>query len=85
MSLGEKPKEFDVRTLMPGEDDRAVAEALASHFNAISSEFCPLEPADIPASYAKRLPFLQPYEVAGRIRAFKKPKSMVQGLSLIHI
>ena len=36
-------------------------------------------PSQIPVTRRRRLPILQPYEVAGRIRAFKKPKSMVQG------
>ena len=74
---GEKPKEFGVCSLMPDEDDSAVAEALAVHFNAISSEFQPLEPSDIPPAPRKVLPVLEPFQVAGRIRAFRKPHSMV--------
>ena len=76
---GEKPKEFDVCSLMPDEDDYAVAEALAVHFNAISSEFQPLEPSDIPPAPRKVLPVLEPFQVAGRIRAFRKPRSMMRG------
>ena len=39
----------------------------------------PLEPADIPRTHDRDLPVLQPYQVAGRIKAFRKPKSMVKG------
>ena len=75
----ERPVPFDVCTLFPGLGDKEVAETLARHFNKISSEFSPLEPSDIPVTKNRRLPSLLPYQVAGRIKAFKKPKSMVQG------
>ena len=75
----EKPRPFDVCTLFPGKSEKEVAELLASHFNAISSEFQPLEACQIPRTYWKTLPMLSPYQVAGRIRVFKKPKSMVRG------
>ena len=52
---------------------------MAGHFNAISSEFEPLEPHQIPRTKPRRLPMLEPFEVAGRIRDFKKPKSIVAG------
>ena len=76
---GEKPAQFDVRCLFPGRTDKEVFELLAQHFNAISSEFEPLEPHQIAVTHPCRLPVLQPYEVAGRIKAFRKPKSMVRG------
>ena len=75
----ERPAQFDVRTLFPAMSDLEVAEELAKHFNEISSEFEPLEPKDIPSTKDRQLPILAPHEVAGRIRAFKKPKSMVRG------
>ena len=71
----DRPKQFDVRTLFPeGTADIAVAADLASFFNRISSEFDPLEPGDVPRTHERRLPALAPYQVAGQIRAFKKPK-----------
>ena len=70
---------FDVRTLCPGESDGAVAEKLAEYFNRISQEFTALEPKDIPVTYDKVLPLLEPWEVAARIKKFRKPKSMVEG------
>ena len=62
---------FDVLTLFPGKSEPEVAEILAEHFNSISSEFDPLEQHQIPVTRSN--------EVAGRIRHFKKPKSMVRG------
>ena len=39
----DKPEEFDVRSLFPGiSSDGAIAEELASYFNAVSQEFQPL-------------------------------------------
>ena len=38
-----------------------------------------MEPEDIPRTHHRALPVLEPYQVEGRIRAFKKPKSMVKG------
>ena len=83
----ERPKAFDVRVLFPGKDDVEVAEELAAFFNKISHEFSPLEPSQIPRTHDRALPRLSPFQVAGRIRAFKKPKSMVRGdifPSLLH-
>ena len=65
--------------LFPGKSEREVADALAAYFNRISCEFNPLEPSEIPRTIHRKLPVLQPYQVEGRIRAFKKPKSMVKG------
>ena len=70
---------------MPGSSDSKVAEELAAYFNAVSSEFDPLEPDQIPTTHDVTLPVLEVWQVAGRLKHFKKPKSMVDGLSLIHI
>ena len=78
-SKAEKPRLFDVRDLMPGLTDEETAEALAQYFNRISDEFEPLGTGDIPCTRDKELPQLHEYEVAGRLRKFKKPKSTVPG------
>ena len=81
-SLGqaERPALFDVRALMPsGTTDEATAETLAEYFNRISDEFEPLGLGDIPCTRTKDLPVLHEYEVAARIRKFKKPRSTVPG------
>ena len=75
----ERQQPFDVRSFFPDKSEAEVAEELALHFNAISLEFDPLEPHQIPVTRGRSLPILEPYQVAGRIRAFKKPKSMVKG------
>ena len=76
---GDRPKVFDVRTLCPGKTDGEVAEELAAYFNRISDEFAGLSPADIPLTKSRSLPTLETYEVAARIRRFRKPRSMVRG------
>ena len=79
-STAERPKLFDVRDLMPdGQSDEQTAEELAKYFNRISDEFEPLGPGDIPTTRPKELPILHDYEVASRIRRFKKPRSTVPG------
>ena len=60
----ERPKPFDI---------------LAVYFNVISDEFDPLQLHEISITKPRQLPVLQPFQVAGRIRSFKKPKSMLQG------
>jgi hypothetical protein len=74
----ERPSQFDVKDLFPGLSSNEAAEELADFFNKISREFDALEPSDIPTSHQRDIPVLEPYQVAGRLRAFKKPKSMVK-------
>ena len=58
----DKPEEFDVRTLFPGgESDRAIAEKLAEYYNAVSREFSPLEPHEVPATFNQSLQILAPW------------------------
>ena len=75
----EKPKLFDVRDLYDNKNDNEVAEDLAEYFVKVSREFDPLEPADVPVTRESTLPSLQRFEVAARLRRFRKPKSMVPG------
>ena len=75
----ERPQPFDVRDVLVGLTNAECAERLAEHFNAISDEFDPLEPGDIPVTRDTPVKTLQPFQVAGRLRAFRKPKSMVLG------
>ena len=63
----QRPMPFDVKSLFPGLSSLEVAEKLADHFNKISSEFEPLEASQIPVTKDRRLPLLQPFQVAGRI------------------
>ena len=73
----EKPKPFEPGSLFPGKTDQEVAEVLAAHFNSVSSEFSPLEPCDLPETFNEELPRLEVWQVAIRVKRFRKPKSMV--------
>ena len=75
----ERPKLFDVRDLLEGMTDQEAAEHLAVYFDRISQEFDPLTQEDIPFTYQAGIPILRTFEVASRIRRFRKPKSMVPG------
>ena len=68
-----------MRDILPGKNSLECAELLAGHFNGISDEFLPLDPSEIPRTRHRRPETLLPYQVAGRLRAFRKPKSMVRG------
>ena len=65
-SSHDRQEQFDVLSLFPGKTELEVAEELAVHFNTISAEFEPLEPHQIPQTKPRSLPFLEPYQVAGR-------------------
>ena len=68
-----------MKTNFPGLSDLEVATSLARQFNAISKEFSPLQPSEIPHTYRRALPLLQVFEVVSRIRKIRKPKSIVEG------
>ena len=79
-SCREKPPDFDVRTLYPEDKDETVAQKLADHFNAISSEFRGLDRAGAPLGNDNvPLPRLSLDQVATRLRIFKKPRGVVRG------
>ena len=75
----EKPPNFDVRSLFESSlTDAQIAERLADHFNGISSEFNGLDPENIPTTYSSPIPVLRTDQVLARLKAIKKPKSMVK-------
>lgn len=66
--------------MYPGKQDQDVAEDLADHFNAISSEFDGLDRAGTPLGADDvPLPVLSVAQVAARLRLFKKPRGIVGG------
>ena len=83
----EAPVPWDIRSLYPDESDSEIAEIVADFFNTISQEYPPLPSPE--REWARDSePIIQEYEVAARIKSFKKPNSVVYGdinLSLIHI
>lgn len=57
----DKPTEWDIRDLRPGQTDQEMAKELASFFNDISKEFRPLNDSDVPkANKLGTLKLLQP-------------------------
>ena len=75
----EKPPDFDVCSLFPGESKVDVAEKLAEHFNKISKEFDGLTPDQIPTAHSAPLPNITVEEVRDKLVSFRKPKSRVPG------
>ena len=75
----EKPKVWDIKTLCPELSDAELAQKLSMYFNTISDEFRPLQDNEIPATYNRNLPKLLPFQVAGRLRSIKKPRTKIQG------
>ena len=75
----EKPPNFNPCNLYPDASEGEVAEKLADHFNAVSKEFDGIEPDQIPDSFSAPVHLLGVQEVADRLVAFRKPKSMVSG------
>ena len=75
----ERPELFHVRTIIQDKSDQEVSEVLAEYFKKVSQEFDPLEPCQIPRTKSEALPILATWEVAIRIKKFRKPKSMVKG------
>ena len=76
------PSVWDVRTLFPGKSDKEIGETVAEFFNKISTEFRPLTPEDkqFPeATSDTPVKLLEEYEVSGRLKSFRKPKSQVNG------
>ena len=76
---GETPPHWEVHDIDPELTDQQTADKLADFFNAISSKFEPLSAEDVPSSWNKEYPLLQPHEGSQRIKQAKKPKSMVSG------
>jgi len=74
----EKPKQFDCLSLFPGLTEGEATEELAAYFTDISDEFMPLDPSDIPLTHDRELPQMEPYQIAGKLRSFRKPTSRVE-------
>ena len=79
LSDGKAGGQWDVRSLAPEKTDLELAESLADFFNAISSEYKPLDRMLIPEGTRIPLPNLGVFEVEERLRKNKKPSSMVPG------
>ena len=78
-SCKEKPKSFEITVLFPGESDGQVAEKLADHFTSIGSGQTGLAGKQIPTSYSKPRPRLDPLAVMNKLKKMRKAKSTVKG------
>ena len=76
MQSKEAPKLFDIRNMYPGNTDEEIAEIIAEFFNKISLEYPPIPN---PARESQGIMYYEKYQIAARLRTFKKPKSMVFG------
>ena len=73
---GEAPKQFDIKTLRPNLSTAELADDVALFFNKITKDYIPLKKC-VQEPGNTRL--LEKYEVASRLRKFKKPRSMTKG------
>ena len=72
----EGPNVFDIRTLRPELDDLGLSNSLAQFFNLITKDYVPLIEEQ---KIEHQVKLLENYEVAARLRSFKKPRSMLRG------
>ena len=73
----EKPKQFNIKSLLPDRSDQQAAEE--DYFNRTSSEFQPLQPDHIPSTYDRPMALLSPGDVTLLLKRARKPNSMVPG------
>ena len=74
----EAPTIWDIHALFEDEDNAQIAEQLACYFNKISTEFEPLEVINKEIRLGSREP-PEIYQVAVKLRSFRKPNSTVKG------
>ena len=78
-SSKEKPKSFEIGDLFPDLTEAQTAEKLADHFSSVAGPQAPLDQSEIPSSYSKPRPVLDPTIVMQKLKGMKKPKSTVKG------
>ena len=76
-NMVERPKIWDIKTICPELTDEQMAEQLSHFFTKISVEFKPLLSSEIPSTYPRSLPRLLPFQVAGKIKSVKKPRTKI--------
>ena len=62
--------------MFPGESDEEIAEKVAAFFNEISQQYTPIPNPSRPRTGTKHY---EEFEVAARLKTFRKPKSRVHG------
>ena len=70
---------WSVSDYFPGENDSTVCIKVVQFFSRVSQEFEPLGKHETPLILRPELNHspLQPYQVSGRLRFFKKPQGLV--------
>ena len=81
----DKSKEWNPRNLYPDLSEQETADRLALFFNNISSEYTPLNPANIPKTYDVDLPVLTPESIVKEIKEGKKTRSRVDGDIFVNV
>ena len=70
---------WDIASMYPEKTDSEIAELAAEFFNRISQEYSPIPDPRVIEEISEPEQFLQQFEVSGRLRSFRKPKSRVKG------
>ena len=73
----ERPEDWALTDLFPGEAESDAMEKAADYFSSIAQEFPPLTQADIPHSYDRPSAVLSVDRVAEVLKDMKKPRSYV--------
>ena len=74
-----EPTKQNVGMLDPSKSKAEMAKHMANYFNAISSEYQPLDTSTIPETFRADLPSLTEQEVVKKIKKMKKKTSSVPG------
>ena len=70
---------WNPKQMFPGLDSEQTADRLVTFFNAISSQYEPLNSTDIPTTLERELPAVTTTQVEEKLKKAKKPSSMVPG------
>ena len=73
------PIVWDIHSMFPGDPDTAICEQIACFFNKISLEYDPITNPEVEEKKKEWPVIFEPYQVAARLKAFRKPKSQVPG------
>ena len=76
LNTKDAPVRWCISSMYPDKTDLEIAEIIAAFFNKISQEYTSL--AD-PKCFNTGTSTIMPYQVAARLRTFRKPKSKVNG------
>ena len=70
------PKSWKPQDMFPDLPDGEIAEHIAAYFNRISQEYTPIPPPLPPTEQHRKL---EAHQIAGKLKAMKKPKGCLRG------